>query len=263
MTSRLAGKATIITGAGSGIGRASALAFAAEGARVLCADIQAGAAAETAALINASHPGQAISAGLDVTDPAKVEQMVAQAVKAFGRLDVLYSNAGIGEAGNAIDLTLEQWNRMIAVNLTSVWLCAKYALPEMIRGGGGSIINQSSTAGLIGLPSIVHYSAAKAGVIGLTRQIAIEYGPQNIRCNAICPSTIPTPLVTTVWSQKAQKAGDTSSVAEQQAAVAARHPLRRLGQLSDCANLALFLASDESSWISGVAMPLDGGLTNG
>jgi 3-oxoacyl-[acyl-carrier protein] reductase len=263
MSKRLAGKATLITGAGSGIGRASALAFAEEGARVLCADIVAGAAAETAATINASHPGHALSAGVDVTDPAQVEQMVAQAVKAFGRLDVLYSNAGIGEAGNAIDLTLEQWNRMIAVNLTSVWLCAKYALPEMIRGGGGSIINQSSTAGLIGLPSIVHYSAAKAGVIGLTRQIAIEYGPQNIRCNAICPSTIPTPLVSTVWSQKAQKAGDTSSVAEQQAVVAARHPLRRLGQLSDCANLALFLASDESSWISGVAMPLDGGLTNG
>jgi len=262
-TGRLAGKAAIITGAGSGIGRASAQAFAAQGARVLCADIRAAAAQETAAAIHAVTPGRALGAGVDVTDESQVAAMVQQAVAAFGRLDVLYSNAGIGEAGNAIDLTLDQWNRMIAVNLTSVWLCAKHALPQMIRGGGGSIINQSSTAGLIGIPSIVHYSAAKAGVIGLTRQIANEYGPQGIRCNAICPSTIPTPLVSTVWSQRAQRNGDTSTLAQQQAVVAGRHPLRRLGELDDCANLAVFLASDESSWISGVAVPLDGGLTSG
>lgn len=257
MAHRLAGKVAIITGAGSGIGRASAELFAAEGAQVMCADIVTAHVEETVRLIGA----QAIAATVDVTRPADIERMVAQTLAAFGRLDVLYANAGIGEASNAIDMTIEQWDRMIAVNLTSVWLSAKYALPHMIAGGGGSIINQSSTAGLIGIPDLPHYSAAKTGVIGLTRQIAAEYGPRNIRCNAICPSSIPTPLVSRVWEQRARDAGSTASLAEQQATVAARHPMRRIGTLSDCANLALFLASDESAWISGAAVPLDGGLT--
>jgi len=262
MAGRLAGKVAIVTGAGSGIGRASAELFAQEGAKVMCADINEAGARETADTINRAQAQHAIAARVDVTRSADVERMVADTVQAFGKLDVLYANAGIGEAGNAIDLSEEQWNRMIAVNLTSVWLCAKYALPEMIKAGGGSIINQSSTAGLIGIAAIAHYSAAKAGVIGLTRQIAVEYGPKQIRANAICPSTIPTPLVTTVWTQRAERNKDTSSIAEQQAVVAARHPLQRLGTLPDCANLALFLASDESAWISGIAVPLDGGLTN-
>ena len=207
MTGRLAGKVAIVTGAGSGIGRASAKAFAAEGARVMCADIDDNGAADTVAAIDAMAGPVAVAVKVDVTQPADVERMVAQTVAAFGKLDVLFANAGIGEAGNAIDLTLEQWNRMIAINLTSVWLSAKYALPAMIKAGGGSIINQSSTAGLIGMPGIVHYSAAKTGVIGLTRQIAAEYGPQNIRVNAICPGTIPTRLMTTVWEARSRQSG--------------------------------------------------------
>jgi NAD(P)-dependent dehydrogenase (short-subunit alcohol dehydrogenase family) len=257
MANRLAGKVAIITGAGSGIGRASAQLFAAEGARVLCADIDTANVEETARLIGPA----ALAMTVDVAKAADIEAMVAQTVSAFGRLDILYANAGIGEAANAIDMTLEQWDRMIAINLTSVWLSAKYALPHMIAGGGGSIINQSSTAGLIGIPDLPHYSSAKSGVVGLTRQIAAEYGPKNIRCNAICPSSIPTPLVSRVWEQRALEAGSTATLAEQQATVAARHPMRRIGTLADCANLALFLASDESGWISGVAVPLDGGLT--
>lgn len=257
MADRLKGKVAIVTGAASGIGRATAELFAAEGARVMCADIQADAVRETAR--RAGHG--AIASTVDVLQPQDIERMVAETIAAFGRLDVLYANAGIAEATNAIDMTLEQWNRMIGINLTSVWLSAKYALPHMIAGGGGSIINQSSTAGLIGIPDIPHYSAAKTGVVGLTRQIAAHYGPQNIRCNAICPSSTPTPLMAGVWETRAKNAKDTSSFEAQQAVVAARHPLRRLGVLADCANLALFLASDESSWISGVAMPLDGGLT--
>jgi NAD(P)-dependent dehydrogenase (short-subunit alcohol dehydrogenase family) len=249
MANRLAGKVAIITGAGSGIGRASARLFAAEGARVVCADIHTANVEETARLIGPA----ALALTVDVAKAADIEGMVAQTVATFGRLDILYANAGIGEATNAIDMTLEQWDRMIAINLTSVWLSAKYALPHMIAAGGGSIINQSSTAGLIGIPDLPHYSSAKSGVVGLTRQIAAEYGPKNIRCNAICPSSIPTPLVSRVWEQRA--------LAEQQATVAARHPMRRIGTLADCANLALFLASDESGWISGVAVPLDGGLT--
>ncbi len=257
MAVRLAGKVAIVTGAGSGIGRAAAELFAAEGAKVMCADINEAGAKETAANIGSSARAHRV----DVTQPDQVEQLVAETVKAFGKLNVLYANAGIGDAGNAIDLTIEQWNRMIAINLTSVWLSAKYALPEMIKAGGGSIINQSSTAGLIGIPGIVHYSAAKTAVVGLTRQIAVEYGPKNIRVNAICPSTIPTPLVTTVWEKKAKAAGTTWSIDQHEKTQSGKYPLQRLGRLSDCANLALFLASDESSWITGYAVPLDGGLT--
>jgi NAD(P)-dependent dehydrogenase (short-subunit alcohol dehydrogenase family) len=257
MANRLAGKVAIVTGAGSGIGRATALLFAAEGARVMCADIDDDGVRQTAAEIGQT----AIAARIDVTVPEDVERMVAQTVEAFGKLDIVFANAGIGEPGNAIDLTIEQWNRMIAINLTSVWLTAKYALPHMIRNGGGSIINQSSTAGLIGIPGIAHYSAAKTGVIGLTRQLAAEYGPQHVRCNAICPSSIPTPLVRSVWEKRAMTAGLNTSFEEQEAVAAAKIPLGRLGVVADCANLALFLASDESSWITGVAMPLDGGLT--
>ena len=257
MTGRLAGKVAIVTGAASGIGRACAQLFAAEGARVMCADLNAAGARETAQGIGAA----AIASTVDVALEPDVKRMVQETVAAFGKLGVLYANAGIAEATNAIDMTLELWNRMIAINLTSVWLSAKHALAHMIAAGGGSIINQSSTAGLIGIPDLPHYSAAKTGVIGLTRQIAAQYGPQHIRCNAICPSSIPTPLVAGVWEARARNAKDTSSFEAQQAVVAARHPLRRLGVVADCANLALFLASDESSWISGVAVPLDGGLT--
>lgn len=257
MPGRLAGKVAIVTGAGSGIGRGAAQLFAAEGACVMCADINTQGARETAEAIGKA----AIASTVDVTMPAEVERMVAETVAAFGKLDVLYANAGIGEASTVIDLTIEQWNRMIAINLTSVWLSAKYALPPMIKAGGGSIINQSSTAGLIGIPGVPHYSAAKTGVLGLTRQIAVEYGPQHVRCNAICPSAIPTPLMVTVWEKRARETGSNATIPEQEAAAAAKLPLRRLGVVADCANLALFLASDESSWITGAAVPLDGGLT--
>lgn len=259
MAGRLDGKVAIITGAGSGIGRASAQLFAAEGARVMCADINDQGATETAAGIGKA----AIAAKVDVTQPAQVERMVAETVKAFGKLDVLYANAGIGESGNAIDLTLKQWNRMIAINLTSVWLSTKYALPEMIKAGGGSIVNQSSLAGLIGIGGIAHYSAAKAGVIGLTRQVAVEFGPKKVRCNAICPGTIFTPLVEAVWRGGGGVVGGGQDMEETKARAAQRYPLGRLGEMSDCANLALFLASEESSWITGYAVPLDGGMSAG
>lgn len=259
MAGRLAGKAAIVTGAGSGIGRAAAQRFAAEGARVLCADINEAGVRETVAGMAAGN----IARKVDVTQPAEVEAMVAEAVKAFGKLDVVYANAGIGDSANAMDLTFEAWNRMIAINLTSIWLTTKYALPEMIKAGGGSIINQSSLSGLIGVKGIPHYSAAKAGVIGLTRQVAVEYGPKKIRCNAVCPGTIYTPLVEKVWSTGSGIPGAGGSIDDKKARVAEAFPLKRIGELEDCANLVLFLASDESSWITGLAVPLDGGMSAG
>ncbi len=259
MAGRLYGKVAIVTGAGSGIGRATAALFAAEGARVMCADINDKGVKETAESIGKT----AISVKVDVTIPAEVERMVTATMSAFGKLDVLYANAGIGESGNAVDLTFEQWNRMIAINLTSVWLSAKYALPHMINAGGGSIVNQSSLAGLVGIGGIAHYSAAKAGVIGLTRQIAVEYGPKKVRCNAICPGTIFTPLVEAVWRGGGGVVGGGQDMEATRAKSALRYPIGRLGEVADCANLALFLASDESSWITGYAVPLDGGMSAG
>ena len=256
MAGRLQGKVAIVTGAGSGIGRASAELFAAEGARVMCADINEKAVKEVAAAIGKS----AIALKVDVTQPAEVERMVADTVAAFGKLDVLYANAGIGDAATAESLTFEAWNRMIAINLTSVWLSCRYALPHLIKAGRGSIVNQSSLAGLIGVPSLPHYAAAKAGVIGLTRQIAVEYGPKGVRANAICPGTIYTPLVANVWDKRGVGYGSTGGTREEQKVQAGMaNPIQRMGEVADCANLALFLASDESGWITGTAMPLDGG----
>jgi len=257
MTDRLKGKVAIITGAGSGIGRATAQLFAAEGAKVACADVNGDAAKETAAQIGAA----AIGCRVDVSVPGDVEQMVAATVAKFGTVDALYANAGVGGKGNAMDMSFEEWSRMIAINLTGVWLSCKYALPHMVKQGRGSLILQSSVRGLVGIPALPHYSAAKAGVIGLTRQIAVEYGPKGVRCNAIAPGTIMTPLVEGVWREGGGIVGAGGSFEEMKARAAAPHPLGRIGTTDDCANLALFLASDESGWITGVTVPLDGGLT--
>ncbi len=264
MAGRLAGKVAIVTGAASGIGKAAAELFAAEGAKVMCADINETAVQAVAAGIDKALAGSAIASKVDVTQPGEVERMVADTVAAFGKLDVLYANAGIGDAATAEALTFEAWNRMIAVNLTSVWLSCKYALPHMIAAGGGSIVNQSSVAGLIGVPSLPHYAAAKAGVIGLTRQIAVEYGPKKIRANAICPGTIYTPLVANVWDKRGVGYGATGGTREEQKVQAGMaNPIQRMGEVADCADLALFLASDESGWITGTAIPLDGGRSAG
>ncbi len=257
MAGRLEGKVAIITGAGSGVGQASAERFAAEGAKVVCADINGKAAAETATRIGKS----AIALPVDVTKPDQVEAMVARTVKEFGTVDAMYANAGIGGSGTAMDISFEDWNRMIAVNLTGVWLCSKYVLPVMVEAGRGSIINQASIGGLIGVPNVAHYATAKAGVVGLTRQMAVDFGPKGIRVNAICPATMPTPLVKEVWMTGGSYTGTTGTWEEKQQRAAGMYPLRRLGKTDDCAGLAVFLASDESSWITGIAMPLDGGMS--
>ena len=259
MAGRLEGKVAIITGAGSGVGETTARRFAEGGARVACADINREAANAVAASIGKS----ALAIAVDVTRPDQVQAMVESTVKAFGTVDALYANAGIGGSGSAMDIEFEEWNRMIAINLTGVWLCNKHVLPVMVKAGRGSIINQSSIGGLIGVPNVAHYAAAKGGVVALTRQMAVDFGPKGIRVNAVCPATMPTPLVKEVWMTGGSYTGKTGTWEEKQVAAAQKYPLRRLGSTEDCASLVVFLASDESTWMTGLAIPLDGGMSAG
>jgi NAD(P)-dependent dehydrogenase (short-subunit alcohol dehydrogenase family) len=259
MSPRLEHKVAIVTGAGSGIGRAAALRFALEGATVVCADVAATTAEQTAADARAAGH-QAVGKQVDVSNSASVRSLVDECVASYGRLDVLYANAGVGGVGTAIDTDEAEWARVIGINLTGVWLCAKYALPHMVAAGSGSIVNQASIGGLVGVPAVAAYAAAKAGVIGLTRQMALDFAPSGIRVNAIAPGTVSTPLVQGIWEKGAGlvSGGD---LAEREAAAAAVYPLKRIGTPNDIANLALFLASDEASWITGAVYVVDGGKT--
>ncbi|MGK0477009.1 MAG: NAD(P)-dependent dehydrogenase (short-subunit alcohol dehydrogenase family) [Ilumatobacter sp.] len=262
MVLRLANKSTIVTGAGSGIGRAAATLFAAEGAKVTCADIDGAAASATAEAIGSA----AIAVQVDVADEAAAADMVSETLSAFGRVDAVYANAGIGGPGRAGDVTLEDWNRVISINLTGVWLSVKHALAPMIEAGGGSLVLQASIGGVIGVPGIASYAAAKGGVIGLTKQMAVDYGPQNIRVNAICPGTVPTPLVIETYEARGgfasgSSAGPDASIDELLEASTARFPLGRLGTVENIAQLALHLASDESAWTTGATFNIDGGMS--
>lgn len=262
MTGRLEGKCTIVTGAGSGIGEAAARLFASEGAQVMCADIN-GAAVEA---IADDIGDSATWAAVDVGDPAACERMTSLTVEAFGRVDAVYANAGVAGSGRAADLDIDEWNRVIRINLTGVWLSVKYAIPHMVADGGGSLVLQASVGGVIGVPGIASYAAAKAGVIGLTKQMAVDYGPDRIRVNAICPGTVPTPLVRATYEKRGgfsatANAPAGASIDELIDAATVRHPIGRLGTVDDIAQLALHLASDESSWTTGSSITIDGGMS--
>lgn len=259
MADRLVDKVAIVTGAGSGIGRAAASRFATEGAAVVCADVKDG---QTTADAIKAGGGRAVGLDVDVTVADDTERMAATALEEFGRIDALYANAGIAGTGTALDCTPEMWDRVMAVNLTGVWLSMRAVLPDMTDRGSGSIINQASIGGLVGVPGIAPYAAAKAGVIGLTRQAAIDFGGANVRINAIAPGTAPTPLVTETYEQRAGitgKADPDPDAALQRAAQ--RYPLNRLGTVDEIANIALFLASDEASFVTGSVYVVDGGMT--
>ena len=262
MTGRLANKIAIVTGAGSGIGEAAAQLFAAEGAKVACADING-----DAARANAKRIGDAaIAVQVDVADPSAAERMVAETVAAFGGVDAVYANAGVAGPGRAGEVDLDEWNRVIGINLTGVWLSIKYALPHMITAGSGSLVLQSSVGALIGVPGIASYAAAKGGVIGLTRQMAVDYGPQGIRVNAICPGTVPTPLVRATYEKRGgfsatADAPPDASIDELIDAAKVRHPIGRLGTVEDIAQLATYLVSDESAWTTGSVITIDGGMS--
>ncbi len=245
---RLKGKRALITGAGGGIGRATAIKFAAEGAVVACADLRAGAAAETVAVIG----GGAIPLAADLTDEAACTAMVAQAVAALGGLDIIFNNAGICADGDAgpVETPLSVWNATLAANLTSVFLCCKAGIPHLLAGGG-VIINNASITALVGssYPQIA-YTAAKGGVLAMTRELAMIYARQKIRAVAICPGPVATALVQ-------------AFLADEQAWLLRRKymPMGRLGQPEEIANLVAFLASDEASYITGSAYTIDGGIT--
>ena len=249
---RLDGKVALVTGAGSGIGRATAERFAQEGARVACADVRAAAARTTAAAIGEG----ALALELDVTASASIRAGVAATVDAFGGLDVLVCNAGVTIVGGVMDLSEEQWDTELQTNLKSVFLCAKASWEHLAARGGGSILSTASMAGQWAIPADAAYCASKAGVIMLTKCMALDGAQQNIRANCVCPGYTQTPMIEGYFDAQPDPAA-AKAFAERM------HPLGRLGQPLDHANAFVYLASDEASWVTGTALVVDGGITCG
>jgi len=253
---RLADKICLITGAGSGIGRASALAFAREGGTVVVADVD-GQTGERVAADIAGAGGRAVAVRTDVTDPAACGRAVAAALDRWGRLDVLFNNAGIGAVGTVDDEPLDQVDRVWAVNVRGVFLMCRAALPPMMARRSGSIINMASAIAAAGLARRASYSASKGAVLALTRSMQVDYAPYNIRVNALLPGTIHTPLVERYLRDHYP------DYEQGLAGIRARQLTGELGRPEDVAAAALFLASDESRFVMGSGLVVDGGLTAG
>lgn len=249
MAEAFRGKVALVTGGASGIGKATALAFAREGARVVVADWMAEPGEATAAEIRASG-GQATFVKVDVSRAADVEKMVKKAVEAYGRIDCAFNNAGVeGEMGPLTETTEESWDRVININLKGVFLCMKYEIPVMLAHGGGAIVNTSSVAGLVGFQNLLPYVASKHGVAGATKSAALEYGKLNIRVNAVCPGVIRTPMIERVLTENPAM----------EETLAAGEPIGRLGMPEEIASSVLFLCSDAASFLTGQAIAVDGG----
>lgn len=249
MAGMMEGKVALVTGAAGGIGRASAQLFAREGAKVVVADVQEAGAAETVRSITDAG-GQAVAVGCDVTDEAQVEALVASCVSTYGRLDAAHNNAGINDTSRAFhEFDLASWNRMIAVNLTSVFVCMKHEIRQMLDQGSGAIVNTSSGAGVIAAPGLPHYTAAKHGVLGLVKSAAQEYNGRGIRVNAVLPGMTDTPMIQGWFETNPDLAN----------AVLATMPGGALGRPEQVAEAAVWLCSDRASWVSGESMLVDGG----
>jgi NAD(P)-dependent dehydrogenase (short-subunit alcohol dehydrogenase family) len=251
---RIAGKACVVTGAGSGIGRASAIRLAEEGGRVVAADIAAGAAEETAAEIRAAG-GEAFALATDVSAPAQVEAMVAACVERYGAIDVLVNNAGVNLPGVLHEVPDEVIDRTLGVNVRGPIYGCRAAIPHMLRQGGGSIVNMSSVNGVVSEPFLAVYSASKGAVVMLTKGVALDYAKQGIRCNAICPGWVDTPIN----HAHAKMLGGLDQV---YATIDSFQPVGRPGEPREIANVVLFLASDESSFMTGSVVVADGGMTS-
>src|SRR5918911_1945170 len=251
---RLEGKVCFVTGGASGMGRVAAAMFCREGARGAVADVNAEAREAAAAEARAAG-GDAFAVACDVTREQDVREAIAATVARYGRLDVLYNNAGImmAEDRSVVDTDEWVWDRTLAVNLKGIYLCCKHGIPEMVRGGGGSVINIASFVALVGcsVPQDA-YTASKGAVIALTKSLAVQFGPKGVRSNAICPGPIETPLLTE-WLLKDEEAKRVRL---------ARNPTGRFGRPQDIVNVGIFLASDESTWTNGAVIVIDGGITS-
>ena len=250
---RLEGKVAIITGGASGMGRVAARMFAAEGSKVVVADITAPAAQSVVDEVKAAG-GEAIAVVADVSKEADARRMVDHAIATYGRVDVLYNNAGIMPQADhsVIDTSVEDWDRVMAVNVRGVFLGCKYAIPRMVEQGSGSVINISSFVALVGCSNPQDaYTASKGAILSLTRSLAVQFGPKGIRTNAICPGPVETPLLMD-WLLKDEAAKQLRL---------ARNPTGRFGKPEEIVHMAVYLASDESRWTNGASLVVDGGIT--
>jgi NAD(P)-dependent dehydrogenase (short-subunit alcohol dehydrogenase family) len=246
------GKVAIVTGGSAGIGRATALAFAARGARVVVADVEEEGGRETVEMVERDG-GEAVFVATDVSSPDDVARMVATAKERFGRLDIAFNNAGIeGDLAPLVEYSLDTWNRIVGINLTGVWLCMKHEIPLMLETGGGSIVNNASILGTVGMAAAGPYTATKHGVIGLTRVAALENAEKGIRVNAVCPGFIETPMV----MERGVHAGENQEVYDD---LVGLHPVGRLGKSEEIADAVVWLCSDGASFMAGHPLIVDGG----
>jgi NAD(P)-dependent dehydrogenase (short-subunit alcohol dehydrogenase family) len=257
MPGRLNGKVALVTGGGSGIGRATALAFAREDAAVVVADLAVEGGEATVRMIQEAR-GEALFLKADVSQAAEVQALVQRTVDTYGRLDCAHNNAGVEGLRGVIpaptaDLTEDMWDYILNINLKGVWLCMKYEIPQMLTQGGGAIVNTASIMGLVGIPTGAAYVASKHGVVGLTKTAALEYAQAGLRINAVCPGFIRTPLVERFFELTSR---ENPHISEQ---VTALHPIGRLGTPDEVAEVVVWLCSDAASFVTGHTMTVDGG----
>ncbi|MDP9510951.1 SDR family oxidoreductase [Pseudomonas protegens] len=251
MSMTFSGQVVLVTGAANGIGRATAQAFAAEGLKVVVADLDVLGGEETVALIRAAG-GEALFVSCNVTREADVQNLMARTIEAYGRLDYAFNNAGIEiEKGRLAEGSLDEFDAIMGVNVKGVWLCMKYQLPLLLAQGGGAIVNTASVAGLGAAPKMSIYAASKHAVIGLTKSAAIEYAKKKIRVNAVCPAVIDTDMFRRAYEADPKKAEF----------AAAMHPVGRIGKVEEIASAVLYLCSDGAAFTTGHALTVDGGAT--